>query len=130
MIAGSTLTLATAAEAEAGDRISGVVISSFEVANVMQPTANLADLGDKAAARGNLGLGSAAVENGAGTGPGEVLRLDESGKIPPIDASQVTGLHTGWDFVAERPEGVGYRCRGLSRRMADQNTEHSSSQHG
>lgn len=76
-IAGSTLTLATAAEA--GDRISGVAISSFEVANVMLPAANLADLGDKAVARGNLGLGSAAVEN-AGTGPGQVLKLDEGGE--------------------------------------------------
>lgn len=78
-IAGSTLTLATAAEA--GDRISGVAISSFEVANVMLPAANLADLGDKAVARGNLGLGSAALEN-AGTGPGEVLRLDANARAP------------------------------------------------
>jgi len=88
-IAGSTLTLATAAEA--GDRISGVAVSSFEVANAMQPAANLADLGDKAVARANLGLGSAAVET-AGTGPGQVLKLDEAGKIPAVDGTQITGI--------------------------------------
>lgn len=88
-IAGPTLTLATAAEA--GDRISGVAISSFEVANALVPAANLADLGNKAVARGNLGLGSAAVEN-AGTGPGEVLRLDAGGRIPAVDGAQIGGI--------------------------------------
>jgi len=88
-IAGSTLTLATAADA--GDRISGVAISSFEVANAMRPAANLADLGDKAVARANLGLGSAAVL-GAGTGAGEVLKLGETGKLPAVDGSQLTGV--------------------------------------
>ncbi len=94
-IAGPTLTLATAAEA--GDRISGVAISSFEVANALVPTANLADLGNKAVARGNLGLGSAAVL-GAGTGANEVLRLDAAGKLPAVDGGQITGI--GWKRLA------------------------------
>lgn len=88
-IAGSILTLATAASA--GDHIAGVAISAFEVANAMQPAANLADLGNAAVARGNLGLGTAAVEN-AGTGAGQVLKLDAAGKIPAVDGSQIAGI--------------------------------------
>lgn len=88
-VAGSTLTLST--PAEAGDRVSGVAIGSFEVANAMLPAANLADLGDKSAARGNLGLGSAAILN-AGTGANQLPKLDGAGKLPVVDGSQLTGI--------------------------------------
>lgn len=78
-VAGSTLTLST--PAEAGDRVSGVAIGSFVVANAMLPAANLSDLGDRSVARGNLGLGSAAVLD-AGTGANQLLKLDGTGKVP------------------------------------------------
>lgn len=40
-----------------------------------------------------LGLGPLATyPKGTGTGPGNVVALDESGKLPPIDGSRLTGL--------------------------------------
>lgn len=59
-IAGSKLTLTLAAGD--GDRIVGVAIASFEVANALVPAANLADLADIVVARNNLGLRSAATK--------------------------------------------------------------------
>lgn len=88
-VAGSTLALTT--PAEAGDRIAGVAIAPFTVANAMLSAANLADLANVAVARGNLGLGSAAVLD-AGTGANQLLKLDGTGKIPPVDGSRLTGL--------------------------------------
>lgn len=58
-ISGSTLTMMV--PAVAGDRIAGVAIASFEVANALLPAANLADLADIILARNNLGLKSAAT---------------------------------------------------------------------
>ena len=78
-VTGSTLTLAS--PAEAGDRIAGVAIAPFTVANAMLSAANLADLANVAVARANLGLGSAAVLN-AGTGANQLLKLDGAGKVP------------------------------------------------
>jgi microcystin-dependent protein len=42
-------------------------------------------------ARDSLGLGTAAVE-GVGTAPGNVVQLDEEGKLPAVDGSALTGL--------------------------------------
>lgn len=89
VIAGETLTLSTAAEA--GDRISGVTIGSFEVANAMLPAGNLADLGDKAVARANLGLGAAAAKN-TGTAEGDVVQVQAGGALPVLDGGNLTGL--------------------------------------
>ncbi|WP_026783156.1 hypothetical protein [Pleomorphomonas koreensis] len=88
-IAVSTLTLTT--PAAAGDRIAGVAIGSFEVAGALTSAANLADLGNVAVARNNLGLGTAAVLD-AGTGANQVLKIGGDGKLPAVDGSRLTGL--------------------------------------
>ncbi|MCM5557347.1 hypothetical protein [Pleomorphomonas sp. JP5] len=89
VIAGETLMLATAAEA--GDRISGVAISSFEVASAMLPAANLADLGDKAVARANLGLAAGATAAKA-TVAQAVAGIDDTTFMTPSDVALVTPI--------------------------------------
>lgn len=79
--------------AAAGDIVEAYVFAPFTVANALIPANNLADLPDKAAARQNLGLGSAAIES-AGVGANQLLKLDASGKLPPVDGSQLLGLLT------------------------------------
>ena len=75
-IAGSTLTLATAADA--GDRIAGVAIAPFTVANAMLSAANLADLANVAVARGNLGITPQTMAAWAGGARGHIFGLTVS----------------------------------------------------
>ncbi|CAI9417352.1 hypothetical protein ANOBCDAF_03955 [Pleomorphomonas sp. T1.2MG-36] len=75
-VAGSTLTLAT--PAEGGDRISGVAIAPFTVANAMLPAANLADLANVAVARANLGITPATMAAWAGGAKGHIFGLTMS----------------------------------------------------
>ena len=79
------------APAVAGDVVEAYVFAPFTVANAMLPGNNLAELADKAAARANLGLGSAAVLN-AGTGANQLLKLDAAGKIPAVPGDLLTGI--------------------------------------
>lgn len=65
---GDDYTLTTAAvtltvPASAGDIVKVYAFSSFAVANVLTPANNLSELPNKAAARTNLGLGTAATKN-------------------------------------------------------------------
>lgn len=53
--------------------------------------ATLIDDSDAATARATLGLGSAAVED-TGTGAGNLVQLDGSARLPPVDGSQLTNL--------------------------------------
>lgn len=75
-VAGSTLTLAT--PAEAGDRIAGVAIAPFTVANAMLSAANLADLANVAVARANLGITPATMAAWAGGARGHIFGLTMS----------------------------------------------------
>lgn len=52
---------------------------------------NLSELASASAARGNLGLGSAAVLD-VGTIANKVMQLDANAKIPAVDGSNVTNL--------------------------------------
>ena len=54
---------------------------------------NLSDLTDTAAARSNLGLGSAAVLT-AGTADGNAVVVQTGGKLPALDGSNLTNLST------------------------------------
>ncbi|WP_026793144.1 hypothetical protein [Pleomorphomonas oryzae] len=85
----TTLTLANAASV--GEKVEVFVISSFAVAGALVPANNLSDVSNQAAARTNLGLGSAAVKN-TGVAAGNVIALDGSAKLPAVDGSQLTGL--------------------------------------
>lgn len=53
--------------------------------------ATLIDDSDAATARATIGLGSAAVED-TGTGAGNLVKLDGSARLPPVDGSQLTNL--------------------------------------
>lgn len=75
-VTGSTLTLAT--PAEAGDRIAGVAIAPFTVANAMLSAANLADLANVAVARANLGITPATMAAWAGGARGHIFGLTMS----------------------------------------------------
>lgn len=53
---------------------------------------NLSELTNKASARVSLELGSAATLS-FGSNPGNLVRLDISGRLPAVDGSQITGLN-------------------------------------
>ena len=57
---------------------------------------------------GQIVLGTAASKN-VGTDPGNVVQLDEDGKLPAIDGSQLTGIVVGaWSRIAYvRTNGTG-----------------------
>lgn len=42
-----------------------------------------------------------------GIAANNLVALDANGKLPPVDGSRLTGLRTGWDFVAEDQEAAG-----------------------
>ena len=64
---------------------------STTIATKLAKDQNLSDLPNKSAARSNLGLGSAALQS-VGTGANAVVQLDSAGRLPAIDASQLTGI--------------------------------------
>lgn len=71
------------------------------------------------AARDALGLGTAAVED-VGTDPGNVVQLDEEGKLPAVDGSALTGLDPGvapgtiLAFGGTTPPGGYLECDGAT----------------
>lgn len=74
------------------DAIVEALADATETANTkLAKNQNLADVLDKAAARSNLGLGSAATLS-AGNTAGNVVQLDAAGRLPNVDGSQLTGI--------------------------------------
>ncbi len=71
-----------------------VVSATFDGDDYLRKDQNLADLPDAAAARDNLGLGSAAVLD-AGTDAGDLVRLDAEGRLPAVDGSRLTDIPFG-----------------------------------
>ena len=82
---GSQLTNLPAAPVTSVNGQTGVVTGLLEAAD------NLSALANKATARTNLGLGTAAIEN-VGTGASNVVQLDGSARLPAVDGSQLTNL--------------------------------------
>lgn len=80
---------------DGADWIAGV---SAQVGGLLAEN-NLSDVDSVPTARGNLGLGDAAVET-IGVADGNVIAADAVG-LPVIDGSQLTGLVSGWELIAD-----------------------------
>lgn len=103
--------------AAAGDATSGQVVkgSDSRLSDARTPTAHtqaastisdstaagraLLTAADAAAQRTSLGLGTAATAN-TGTSAGNVVALDNAGKLPAVDGSQLTNLPAGSGTVS------------------------------
>jgi hypothetical protein len=87
-------TNATIAQQSAATAVSSAVAAAASAAAISLPvqvSSGGTGATDAAAARNNLGLGSAATRN-IGTAASNVIQLDASGKLPAVDASALTGL--------------------------------------
>jgi hypothetical protein len=69
-----------------------VNLAQVDISDMLRKSQNLADLPDKAQARINLGLGSAATKD-VGTAAGQVVMLDASGKLSAVDGSMLGNLN-------------------------------------
>jgi len=75
---------------------------------------NLSDLDDAGIARANLGLGTAATKN-TGTSVGNVVEVQSGGKLPALDASNLTNLPGGTgDYQVFTSSGTWNKPSGLS----------------
>jgi len=93
-----------------GDDGTFHTLASGDVGGALLSANNLADVASASAARGNLGLGSAALLT-AGAAANNAVQLDGSARLPAVDGSQLTNLSSSGTLV-------GYNAYGASQTVA------------